>query len=486
MWRFPRRVALATGIVLVLVLPTSSVGAAGATPARAGGATFQEGPCPPELSGHARISCGTLVVRDTTHGRGWADTNLAVAIVHASSPTPKADPILFLHGGPGGEIVRQAADVFENSGLATDRDVIVIDQRGGGLSTPELTCPEVDQIDWYGALSKPGDDPGTLRAQRDAVAACQKRLIGDGTDPAAVSTPTIAGDIGAFRTTLGIKQWNVLGFSYGTRVAMALLRDHPQGIRSVLLDSALPLDKSPADPARSGGALEALFGACSASSTCSARHPGLRKEWTDQLRRLDATPVTVQVPASDENPAVTVSVDSTRMVEAALNDFGDRDAIPTLPDTLTAPDATTRAATIAAAHAIPRGPIGAALAVSCREEAPLQPPVHASAETARFPQTSTLWHQCDGWKTKSAPRSERTLPTTRVPTLVLQGQFDGAPDKWEVNLTKNLHARLVRFPGRTHGVVNGDDPCSITVATQFFDSPGTAPDTSCITSTPLP
>ena len=47
-------------------------------------------------------------------------------------------------------------------------------------------------------------------------------------------------DLTDLRHVLGIKQWNLHGVSYGTRLALSVMRDAPEGVRSVILDSPYP------------------------------------------------------------------------------------------------------------------------------------------------------------------------------------------------------------------------------------------------------
>jgi pimeloyl-ACP methyl ester carboxylesterase len=52
---------------------------------------------------------------------------------------------------------------------------------------------------------------------------------------------------------LGIKEWNVYGVSYGADVALQLLRDYPEGTRSVVLDTAAVLRDLSLQPVSSDG-----------------------------------------------------------------------------------------------------------------------------------------------------------------------------------------------------------------------------------------
>ncbi|MFJ8630263.1 alpha/beta fold hydrolase [Streptomyces sp. NPDC093568] len=56
----------------------------------------------------------------------------------------------------------------------------------------------------------------------------------------ACNTTENAADFADLRRALRIHRWNVYGYSYGTDLALTYLRRHPQGIRSVAIDSVVP------------------------------------------------------------------------------------------------------------------------------------------------------------------------------------------------------------------------------------------------------
>ena len=47
-------------------------------------------------------------------------------------------------------------------------------------------------------------------------------------------------DLEWLRQRLGVAQWNLVGASYGTRVALSYVQAHPQALRSVVLDGVVP------------------------------------------------------------------------------------------------------------------------------------------------------------------------------------------------------------------------------------------------------
>lgn len=126
-----------------------------------------------------------------------------------------------------------------SGGINRDRDVIFVDQRGTLLSDPLLSCPEIDRfVDDATGMSILA--ASTARRDLDAVRICRDRLASAGDDLSAYNTTENASDIADLRVALHVDNWHVYGVSYGSDLALQLLRDHPEGIRSVVLDSLVP------------------------------------------------------------------------------------------------------------------------------------------------------------------------------------------------------------------------------------------------------
>ena len=120
-----------------------------------------------------------------------------------------------------------------------DRDIVVMSQRGTMFSEPALTCASSDDfarellgLRFYSASTK--------RAHVAATDACHRDLAATGADLSAYNSTESAADFADLRKVLGYVTWNVYGTSYGSYLAQTLMRDHPEGIRSVVLDSVLP------------------------------------------------------------------------------------------------------------------------------------------------------------------------------------------------------------------------------------------------------
>ena len=200
---------------------------------------FEPAACPEiPVKALANASCGYLVVPEDRSEPTGGTIRLIVAIVPARSARPKPDPVVYLAGGPGG-IALNEADLAVTIGLNLDRNLILMDQRGTLYSEPALTCPEVDQF-FVRGLDLALDDPATKSLHAAAARACYLRWAATGRNFSAYNTTENAADFADLRSALGINEWNVFGTSYGTNLALTLIREHPEGIRSAILDSVQP------------------------------------------------------------------------------------------------------------------------------------------------------------------------------------------------------------------------------------------------------
>jgi pimeloyl-ACP methyl ester carboxylesterase len=150
---------------------------------------------------------------------------------------PKPDPILFLTGGPGGSGLAEGPGVAKD--WRPDRDVIFLDQRGALKSEPFLSCPEIDNFMAH-TVGLSWSSPSTAKQDAAATRTCRHRLAAVGADLAAYNTTESASDVADLRIAMGIDRWNIYGISYGSDLALQVLRDHPAGIRSLVIDAVLP------------------------------------------------------------------------------------------------------------------------------------------------------------------------------------------------------------------------------------------------------
>jgi hypothetical protein len=89
------------------------------------------------------------------------------------------------------------------------------------------------------------------------------------------------------------------------------LRDHPQGVRSGILDAITPLeaDLLLEDPAYAQAALRHLFAACRDDLVCRAVYPDLEQVYATVVRDLAANPVALEIVNSETGESRTAILD---------------------------------------------------------------------------------------------------------------------------------------------------------------------------------
>jgi pimeloyl-ACP methyl ester carboxylesterase len=450
-------------------------------------------PCPfasePDAEG---VTCATLVVpadRTTVPSDPAPDdlVELAVAILDARGPGPtRPDPIVYLEGGPGGASVAWF-DLWAVEGWPSDRDrdLILIDQRGTGYSTPSLGC---DDVVW----AEPGEQTAALRGCHDAWVAA-------GIDLATVSTPAHASDVADLRVALGIEEWNLFGVSYGTRVALRVLSDHPEGVRSAVLDSVYPPEVEALLEEIGNGvaAFDALFAACAAEPACARTHGDLAATFATLIDEFDRDPVDLGddlVVTGDELVAASYAAlydpellgDLPAHLTAAAEDPA---AIGELFDAVWWGHPPHRRDTLPATVPAFEDSDGTFYSVECREEAATIDAQDAlgrarAIDHAAAPALTRILEEtlavCDGWRSGRADPRERDRVISDVPTLLLAGALDPVtPPTYAERAAAGLTAgQLVVFPAVGHAVVLGGD-CPHRLATTFLVAPEAPVDAAC-------
>jgi pimeloyl-ACP methyl ester carboxylesterase len=295
-------------------------------------------PCPEalppgEIEGET-ITCGILTVPENYDEPEGRQIELTYAVLHSQSLAPAPDPIMDLRGGPGGSVLTAGpmevrANVYES--LRRTRDVILLDQRGTKYSN-QLGCASTRFVltqALEGILSQEAFDEVVFglidrfqptfpeASQRDVFsyayeAVCAELLAAHGVDLNQYNTPNNAQDVVNLTTTLGYDEINLYGISYGTYLAQQIMRDHPDRVRSTVLDSTLPQHVRKYDfvPRDSEVTFLNLIEDCQADAACAAAYPDLKQRAIALLNTLSATPVPLDNPVTHPNPANPAMIDS--------------------------------------------------------------------------------------------------------------------------------------------------------------------------------
>jgi pimeloyl-ACP methyl ester carboxylesterase len=479
-------------------------------------ASYASAACPtPNVPGEAEgdlgpeFSCGYLTVPENRAKPNGRTIKIAVARLRARAANPKPDPVVWLSGGPG------VSGLIDAVGFSTlrpainaDRDVIFVAQRGTLHADPVLSCPEVDTF-IVEALGLVLTDESTARRRTEAVRACHSRLAGLDYDLSAYNTTENAADIADLRVALGINEWNVYAWSYGTDLALQLIREHPQGIRSLMLDGVVPphLNLPEGFWPNAAAGYKALFEACAAQPACNAANPNLSAGFTATVQRLDRAPLTVSVPGQAGAPATTVVLDGYQVASLPVTLASVPGALtgaPAVLHALAAGDGLPAAtALLAASQGLP-GLTGWGLfwGVFCREQVASteRQTVQAMAKAALpdFPDRvlgllpqqgflSRLFDDCAVWDVGRADTRVSAQARSDVPTLLLSGTLDGiTPPGWAAAAATGLpNSRSLLFPGLGHYVFPSSE-CARTAVTGFLDQPSGGHAATCVSELTVP
>ena len=484
--------------------PTAGPAPVGSLPGPAGAGAYAVQPCPfgDLAQTEIRIECGTLTVPETRGSEGRV-VRVAVAWLHARGPQAASDPVLYLEGGPGGSAL-SGAELWTDppSPILERHDVILVDPRGTGYSQPRLTCePELE------------DEANLDVPEPTLLERCHRRLTDEGIALDRYNTPETAADLRDLRTALGIDRWNLLGVSYGTRLALELMALDPAGTRSAVLDSVYPPGVHGIDeqPANAYAALHALLDDCAHDTRCATEHPDLEARLLDTVRRLDRRPVTVDIDdGTGDGGTEPIDYDGSTLVDDLFYALYDNTLIPDIPAAIElaasgdVQGASDRLAPDTAPGPRPEPDLfdptadgvirpddsdGLFYTIECREEVPSSSRHGVDVASAGVPlalredlvtSAESEFDSCDAWPVEPAPLS---AVTSDVPTLLLGGTYDPiTPVRWAREAAKTLsHAEVVELPGLGHATIDGG-PCPLRMITTFLDDPSTEVGGSCTTT----
>ena len=347
------------------------------------------------------------------------------------------------------------------------------------------------------------DAPSTGTLHVAATKVCHDRFVAEGVDLSAYNTLENIEDFIDLRKVLKVSKWSVFGTSYGTYVALVLMRIHPENLVSVTIDSIAPPSASFGWPWSSAGeGFNNLFDACAAQPSCASKYGDIRSKFTSQVQQLEANPLTVTSHYTTGGPPVQVVLDGGALVNWFV--AGGRSLFPSVPSAIQdlvngnpVQIAADRAALATSARASAQG-YGLTYGVLCSEWIPYQQsqilaagqtafPTYPATVLSQLPQLPFATEDCAVWDVPKAPASIGDVTASSIPTLVINGTFDGKTSPmWATYVAKTLrNSTMLIIRGIGH-FVTPQSPCAQTVVREFLADPTTPPDTSCAAGVTIP
>jgi|GEM_PF-3098644 len=447
---------------------------------------FTESECAIPVPPDKTLICGTVEVPEQFSDPDGNTIVLSVVIVKGGDA---ADPLVVFNGGPGSNSL-VLANVFMESPIIEDRDIVVYSDRGTPNATPDLECPEVDTAadDIFGA---PMSD--VFSARLEGYEACRMRLLEAGVNLNAYNSVERTAEVPFVMSALGYDTFNIWGVSGGGFLAQAVNREYPDRVNTLMLDSAAQSEAFMGHVFVNilqsiNSSFEAVFDTCAMDAICNDAFPQLEVNFWDTIADLNSNPmpVTIVHPQTGEAADVLLTGDSVLLVLS--NEFSNVANLPRIMNDLM---------DVKVDYIVDRLPNnymgdpgysdGLYQSVFCAEmgqftlndvntEGVYPPIIDAFEEFLQF-----NIDICDIWDVSTVQRGE--LITSDTPILIMEGVFDSNKqlELGQVVIENYDVGYLVEFGDKAHVTLGA---CALNMMAEFMNAPTVAPDMSCVAERP--
>ena len=460
---------------------------------------FSRGACPEHLDvpDDAILTCGYVTVLEDRAKPDGRTIELYVVRIRKPSPIRYPDPVIYLAGGPGGSATRGTQRFLDQGRfLWTGRYLVLFDQRGIGRSKPRLECAQY-RHDYADIRNCDLDPDEELEWRVEALLGCKRTLTDQGIDLSTYTSASTAADVVDIVSAMDFDSFNLYGASYGTLLALTVMRDFPAGVRSVILDGVLPLQISWYETfyAEWVAAFDRFFRHCEADPVCSRQHPNLEETFWRAVDRYAADPFTLEYYDRYAAEFFEEEFDGDFVAARLATSLRNERLIPYLP--LLVSEIAAGNDFVADAWARPVSwddsePIDNSAAWAsmwCYSYGSLLDHAKIAADRAAHPRYVDPEFRhfapalCDRWNDRPTDPIESEAVVSDIPTLLLSGQFDPTtPPKWAdlaAETLSNSYSFVIPMAGHGVGI---DTPCGRKLMGSFLYWPDQSPNSSCLAS----
>lgn len=424
---------------------------------------------PPRVVGG---ECGSLDVLENPFDATSRKISLNILRWPAISPVPELDPVFVIAGGPGQSSVTIApllssAPVFAD--LRKKRDIIFVDQRGTGESSP-MQCESEEKIE-FPFLQSTGN---AIRKDIEIMAICAEKYK---SQAAYYTTPFAVIDLERIRESLGYVKINLWGASYGTRVILEYISQFPDSLRAVVMDGVAPVQLAlPAFvEADAYASLTKISDSCIALPACETTYGNVLEKAKSISMRLEGTPVQLSIkhPLTEAETSILIDeVKFSAMLRFALYDRTLATLLPRLIAASYEGDYQLLSSLIMQ-YFVDKKPKeiakGMHVNILCNEDKGYQ---YSTRKPLFFGLNSkvTMANVCEFWPKAPLPERYYEPISGNVPALLLSGGMDPVtPPHWAEAVIKTLpNALHAVASGAHHGVTM--QGCTAKVIVKFIKS----------------
>jgi len=397
------------------------------------------------------VELGQLTVPENRTRPDSRLIKLAFVRFKSTAKTPAA-PIVYLAGGPGGSGMAAARGPRFPLFMAMREvaDVIALDQRGVGMSEPNLECKERITL----TPDKPYSRAQVLDLFRAQSRVCADNFRQQGVDLTGYNTNESADDLEDLRKALGAEKISLWAISYGTHLALATIKRHQESIDRMILAGVEGPAHTIKLPSNIQRHLEHIDALVSIDPNLSQEIPSFLALVKKVLYRLEREPVTVEVTDPISKQPTKVVLNKFAIQVLTTFSFGSGEA--GLPARYYAMSKGDFSGPAQGWLGFSRGQnVGSAMAYMMDCASGVSP--ERRQEIAREAKTALLEDVmdfplpdvCDAWGNPDAGSKFRAPAKSKVPVLFISGTFDVR--------TPPSNAEEVRlgFPNSFHLIIAG-------------------------------
>lgn len=368
-----------------------------------------------------------------------------------TSQNPAA-PIVYLAGGPGSSGIAAARGTRFPLFMAMREvaDVIALDQRGVGLSKPNLNCKETVSF----APDKLQSRADLLGLYRRQSRACAETFKQQGIDLTGYNTNESADDLEDLRKAIGAEKISLWTISYGTHLSLTTIKRHEKSLERVILAGIEGPSHTIKLPSNIQKHLEHIDRLVKADVNLSKDIPSFLSLVKAVLERTEREPVTVEV--TDPMTKQTVKVVLNKFAIQLLTAFSFGSGEAALPARYYAMSKGDFSLAAQGWLNLSRsGSVGSAMAymMDCASGLSNQrrKQIEREANTALLEDVMDFPFPdvCDAWDNPDAGAAFRAPAKSRIPALFISGTLDVR--------TPPTNAEEVRkgFPNSVHLIIDG-------------------------------
>ena len=426
---------------------------------------------------------GYLMVPENRQKENSRKLQLSVLFFKSTSKKTSNPPLIILHGGPGGNIVGDLPWQYEE--LRKSRDIIAIDQRGSGTSEPSFS-PELNK-EIFDILANDCTEADEIKLRTKIAQKAKDKLLAQGIDLTAYSSTEIASDINDLCTLLGYKFYDLWGSSYGTRIALTIMKNYPEKIRSVILESPLPPNVKTFENINNNfrNSINSLFDKCDKDPECRNSYPELRQDFIDAIKGVERDPLIIPMSDKTRYPNGRFVINSQDMLlglQQALYGKAIYPIIPLLIEELKHRNISALSNFVESmADGINNLNYGLYYTVICKECMPFNS-LQRFEDSAKASWGGLTFYKdefniCNIWNQNLPDSKDSQAITSKIPVLILSGELDPMAPPKNAEITSATLSSSFSYVFQNTGHFVSSEPYAVELMNKFLKDPLKKPDT---------